>query len=102
MFPLPFRFCDNDFMRKNVKHNSMCLKSLMSYTSSLTPFFEKVNSHRLPYRFEITFYGCVGGDTHYVSVFTVFRANNSNGYERFLLACSPIKIKDYLNPSEHC
>lgn len=98
---LPFSFCENDVMRKHFKHDAMCRKTFMTYMQKLTRVVETVIRDRLPNRFAITFDGWAGGDTHYVSVFAVFPADNVNGYDRFLLACSPMENEDSLNANEH-
>lgn len=67
---------------------------------NLTRVVEKIIRERLPNRFSVILDGWKGGDTHYVSVFAVFTADNVNGYDLFILACSPMEKEASLVANE--
>ncbi|MEM9079038.1 MAG: hypothetical protein AAGC43_18510 [Bacteroidota bacterium] len=73
----------------------------MKYLHKLTIVVEKKVAERLPDKFAIIFDGWSGGDTHFVGVYATFPSNNSLGYEKILLSCSPMENEDFLDSNEH-
>lgn len=94
---LPFGLYENYVMPKHLNYDAMHRKSFMNYMQNITRLVEKVIRDGLPNRFAMTFDGWAEGDTNFVSVFAVFYADNVNGYDLFLFACSPMANEESIN-----
>ena len=97
----PFSFCENVVIRRHFRHESISRGSLINYMHRLTKIVERKIEGLLPDRLAIVFDGWAGGDTHFVSVFATFPANNKQGYDRVFLACSPMENEECLDANEH-
>lgn len=91
----PFQFVENNVIRRNFRHNSNSVDTLVRYLHKLMSKMEEKIKNALPEKFAIILDGCAGGDTHFVSVFATYQPA---GYNSALLALAPMGA---LNANEY-
>ena len=99
--PQPFCFVHNPIFRKHFKQESVSRNTLMKYMNILMKIVEKKISALIPDRFAIVFGGWASGSTHFVSVFATFPSSADCGYDRCLLAMSPMDNETSNSSHEH-
>lgn len=68
---------------------------------NLTSILETKVSNALPEKFSLVFDGWSSGDTHFVAIFAAFPSFTSCGYQKFLIAFSPLEEEDRLDADSH-
>jgi len=87
---LPFSFVENEFARKNSKHEPICTKTLMKYIAALKLKVRDSIKGEIPNQFGIIFDGWSDGlGGHYVGLFASY-VNKSNVVTKPLLALRPL------------
>ena len=97
----PFSFVSNDVIRRHIKHDDICYKTLISYMHKLMRAVEQKIQDSLPEKFAIIFDGWSAGDNHFVGVFATYPATNDVGYEKVLLGFSPMENEASQDAAEH-
>lgn len=84
-FALVF-FLSAERIRRNFRHNSISVDTLMQYLSWMTKYVKFKMKETLPQLFAVVSDGWSGGDTHYVAVYATFLASVLSRYESVFLA----------------
>ncbi|ETV69647.1 hypothetical protein H257_14670 [Aphanomyces astaci] len=98
---MPFSFCENDIARRFTTLGTISVKPLMKWKHAMCRWMESKISETLPESFAIVYDGWTSGSTHYVAMFATFPNNSHRGYEKVLLAMSPMNEEDSLSAAAH-
>ncbi|ETV82390.1 hypothetical protein H257_05042 [Aphanomyces astaci] len=98
---MPFSFCENDIARRFTTLGTISVKPLMKWKHAMCRWMESKISETLPESFAIVYDGWTSGSTHYVAMFATFPNNYHRGYEKVLLAMSPMNEEDSLSAAAH-
>ncbi|RHY49566.1 hypothetical protein DYB30_011046 [Aphanomyces astaci] len=94
---LPFNFCENEMARRYSNLGPIRNKTLMKWMHQMCRWLEAKLKKTLPESFACVFDAWTCGSTHYVAVFASFPSDSLRGYEKVLLALSPINDEDSLS-----
>ncbi|RHZ25905.1 hypothetical protein DYB26_007287 [Aphanomyces astaci] len=98
---MPFSFCENDMARRFTTLGTISVKTLMKWMHVMGRWMESKISETLPESFAIVYDGWTSGSTHYVAMFATFPNDSHRGYEKILLAMSPMNEEDSLSAAAH-
>ncbi|ETV75063.1 hypothetical protein H257_10662 [Aphanomyces astaci] len=98
---MPFSFCENDMARRFTTMGTISVKTLMKCMHAMCRWMESKISETLPESFAIIYDGWTSGSTHYVAMFATFPNDSHRGYEKVLLAMSPMNEEDSLSAAAH-
>ncbi|RQM29283.1 hypothetical protein B5M09_013613 [Aphanomyces astaci] len=94
---LPFNFCENEMARRYSNLGPISNKTLMKWMHQMCRWLEAKLKKTLPESFACVFDAWTCGSTHYVAVFASFPSDSLRGYEKVLLALSPMNDEDSLS-----
>lgn len=97
----PFEFVENELTRKYSNLEPISVNTLKKYIVLVTKKVEEKISLLLPSKFAIVIDGWTSHSTHFVGMFATFPSENTNGYEKFLLAFSPMGTEMEFTAIEH-
>ncbi|KAF0706983.1 hypothetical protein AaE_013834 [Aphanomyces astaci] len=98
---MPFSFCENDMARRFTTLATISVKTLMKWMHAMCRWMENKISETLPESFAIVYDGWTSGSTHYVAMFATFSNDSHRGYEKVLLAMSPMNEEESLSAAAH-
>lgn len=98
---LQFYFCETTVIRRNCKHGSNRRNSLTTYMHKLCRIVDDRLKSTLAECFAIVFDRWSVGSTKHVSIFSTFPVRNSLGYDKVLLALSPMGNEESLDANEN-
>ncbi|RQM21052.1 hypothetical protein B5M09_013373 [Aphanomyces astaci] len=93
---LRFKFCENDMARRYSNIGPIRNKTLMKWMHQMCRWLEAKLKNTLPKSFACVIDAWTSGSTHYVAVFASFPSDSLRGYEKVLLALSPMNDEDSL------
>ncbi|RHZ01858.1 hypothetical protein DYB31_008467, partial [Aphanomyces astaci] len=93
---LPFNFCENEMARRYSNLGPISNKTLMKWMHQMCRWLEAKLKKTPSESFACVFDAWTCGSTHYVAVFASFPSDSLRGYEKVLLALSPINDEDSL------
>ncbi|RHZ39796.1 hypothetical protein DYB31_005002 [Aphanomyces astaci] len=94
---LPFNFCENEMARRYSNLGPISNKTLMKWMHQMCRRLEAKLKKTLPESFACVFDAWTCGSTYYVAVFASFPSDSLHGYEKVLLALSPMNDEDSLS-----
>lgn len=96
-----FSTIGNKTIRMHVKHDPTLLSNFMSRLPALTQVVESKISKLLPYCFALLFHGWSFGTMHYLVLFVLFQANNTERCSHRLFTFSPFDEESSFGSEEH-
>ena len=87
----PFLSCENTITTRFSRFGSIGYKTLMIYKERLTTIVEFKLSSSMPKKFGLVFDAPIVSTTNYVAVLATYPAANLMGYDKILLAFSPME-----------
>ena len=97
----PFSFVDDVLTREYTKLEPISHNSLKKYMELVTKEVEKRIQSALPEKLALAIDGWTKNSTHFVGVFAIYPAANTQGYDSALLAFSPLFSETSFTANDH-
>ena len=97
----PFSFVDDVLTREYTKLEPISHNSLKKYMELVTKEVQKRIQSALPEKLALAIDGWTKNSTHFVGVFAIYPAANTQGYDSALLAFSPLFSETSFTANDH-